>query len=91
VLAAAGRDSECVEVGRLVLRQDPCREDVHRLIMRCQARFGRISDALRQHERCRRARWETLGLEPSAPTQALARSLREPVQRRPAAQLSYLS
>jgi DNA-binding SARP family transcriptional activator len=68
VLAAAGRDSECVEVGRLVLRQDPCREDVHRLIMRCQARFGRTSEALRQYERCRRALHETLGLEPSAPT-----------------------
>ncbi len=89
VLAAAGRDSECVEVGRLVLRQDACREDVHRLIMRCQASFGRTSEALRQYERCRRALRETLGLEPSAPTQALARSLREGVQRLPTAQLSY--
>jgi DNA-binding SARP family transcriptional activator len=89
VLAAAGRDSECVEVGRLVLRQDPCREDVHRLIMRCQARFGRTSEALRQYERCRRALHETLGLKPSAPTQALARSLREGMQRLPTAQLSY--
>jgi DNA-binding SARP family transcriptional activator len=89
VLAAAGRESECVEVGRLVLRQDPCREDVHRLIMRCQARFGRTSEALRQYERCRRALRETLDVEPSAPTQALARSLREGTQRVPAAQLSY--
>jgi DNA-binding SARP family transcriptional activator len=89
VLAAAGRDSECVEVGRLVLRQDPCREDVHRLIMRCQARFGRTSEALRQYDRCRRALRETLGLEPSAPTQALARSLRDGMQRLPTAQLSY--
>jgi DNA-binding SARP family transcriptional activator len=89
VLAAAGRDSDCVEVGRLVLRQDPCREDVHRLIMRCQARFGRTSEALRQYERCRRALRETLGLEPSAPTQALARALREGMQRLPTAQLSY--
>ncbi len=89
VLAAAGREAECVEVGRLVLRQDPCREDVHRLIMRCQARFGRTSEALRQYERCRNALRETLGLEPSAPTQAPARSLRERVQPLPAAQLSY--
>jgi DNA-binding SARP family transcriptional activator len=73
----------------LVLRQDPCREDVHRLIMRCQARFGRTSEALRQYERCRRALRETLGLEPSAPTQALARALREGRQRLPTAQLSY--
>jgi DNA-binding SARP family transcriptional activator len=89
VLAAAGRDSDCVEVGRLVLRQDPCREDVHRLIMRCQARLGRTSEALRQYERCRRALRETLGLEPSAPTQALARALRGGMQRLPTAQLSY--
>jgi DNA-binding SARP family transcriptional activator len=89
VLAAAGRDSDCVEVGRLVLRQDPCREDVHRLIMRCQARFGRTSEALQQYERCRRALRETLGLEPSAPTQALAHALRGGMQRLPTAQLSY--
>jgi len=89
VLSAAGRESECVEVGRLVLRQDPCREDVHRLIMRCQARFGRTSEALRQYERCRRALRETLGLEPSAPTQALARSLGERVQLLPTAELTY--
>ena len=89
VLAAAGRESECVEVGRLLLREDPCREDVHRLIMRCHARFGRTSEALRQYERCRRALRETLGLEPSAPTQALASSLRERVPLLPTAQLSY--
>jgi DNA-binding SARP family transcriptional activator len=89
VLAAAGRESECVEVGRLVLRQDPCREDFHRLIMRCLARFGRTSEALRQYERCRHALREALGVEPSAPTQALARSLREGMQRVPTAQLSY--
>jgi DNA-binding SARP family transcriptional activator len=91
VLDAAGRNAECIEVGRLVLRQDPCREDVHRLIMRCQACFGRTSEALRQYERCRRALRDTLGLEPSAPTQALARSLREPAHLPTTPQLSYSS
>jgi DNA-binding SARP family transcriptional activator len=91
VLDAAGRNAECIEVGRLVLRQDPCREDVHRLIMRCQACFGRTSEALRQYERCRRALRDTLGLEPSAPTQALARSLREPAHLPTTAELSYSS
>jgi hypothetical protein len=82
VLTAAGREAECVEVGRLLLRQDPCREDVHRL-MRCHGRFGRtsppatvgvvmpsgleIGEALRQYERCRRALCETPGLEPARP------------------------
>ena len=89
VLAATGRESECVEVGRLLLREDPCREDVHRLVMRCQARSGRTSEALRQYERCRHALRECLGLEPSAPTQALARSLRDRMQLVPTAQLSY--
>jgi DNA-binding SARP family transcriptional activator len=89
VLAAAGREPECVEVCRLVLRKDSCREDVHRLIMRCQARVGRTSDALRQYELCRRALRDTLGVEPSAPTQALARSLRDRVQPRATTQLSY--
>lgn len=54
-----------------------------------QARFGRTSEALPQYERCRRALRETLDLEPSAPTQALARTLRGGMQRLPTAQLSY--
>jgi two-component SAPR family response regulator len=78
LLAAAGRDAECIEVGQLVLRQDPCREDVHRLVMRCHAHLGGTAQALRQYEVCRRALHETMGVEPSSPTRALARSLRDP-------------
>jgi DNA-binding SARP family transcriptional activator len=66
----------CVAVGQLILQQDPCREDAHRLLMRCYARQGRIHEALRQFELCCRALATSLGSDPSPATVELDRSIR---------------
>ena len=54
-----------------LLGQDPCREDAHRLAMRCYVRIGARAQALRQYELCR----ATLSIEfevlPEASTDAL--------------------
>jgi DNA-binding SARP family transcriptional activator len=66
----------CIAVAQLILQQDPCREDAHRLLMRCYVKQGRIHEALRQFEFCARALATTLGSGPSAATVELHRSIR---------------
>ncbi|MGH3426899.1 MAG: AfsR/SARP family transcriptional regulator, partial [Mycobacteriales bacterium] len=38
---------------RRLLSCDPCREDAHRLVMRCHVRLGERAQALRQYRTCR--------------------------------------
>lgn len=45
-------DAGCLEYARRVLATDPCREDAHRLIMRCHLRRGERAQALRQFRIC---------------------------------------
>lgn len=66
----------CIAVGQLILQQDPCREDAHRLLMRCYAQQGRVHQALRQFEFCARALATTLGSGPSRATTELHHSIR---------------
>lgn len=66
----------CIAVAQLILQQDPCREDAHRLLMRCYAKQGRVHEAIRQFEFCARALATTLGSEPSRATVELHRSIR---------------
>jgi pentatricopeptide repeat protein len=66
----------CIAVAQLILQQDPCREDAHRLLMRCYAQQGRVHEALRQFELCSRAFATTLGGGPSWATVELHRSIR---------------
>jgi DNA-binding SARP family transcriptional activator len=66
----------CTHVAQLILQQDPCREDAHRLLMRCYARQGRTGQALRQYELCRRALRTELGSAPCALTTALYDAVR---------------
>ncbi len=42
----------CLDYARRLLDKDPCREDVHRLIMRCYLRRGERAQALRQYRLC---------------------------------------
>jgi DNA-binding SARP family transcriptional activator len=42
----------CIERAQALLARDPCREDAHRLVMRCQVRLGRRAQALRQFRVC---------------------------------------
>lgn len=65
----------CIAVAQLILQQDPCREDAHRLLMRCYAKQGRVHEALRQFEFCARALATTLGSAPSRTTVELHRSI----------------
>jgi DNA-binding SARP family transcriptional activator len=41
-----------LEYAHALLRNDPCREDAHRLVMRCYVRSGDRSQALRQYRVC---------------------------------------
>jgi DNA-binding SARP family transcriptional activator len=66
----------CIAVAQLILQQDPCREDAHRLLMRCYAQQGRVHEALRQFEFCSRALATTLGSGPSRATVELHHSIR---------------
>ncbi len=75
LLLGQNRVTECVGVAQRILEQDPCREDAHRLLMRCYALQGRAQAILHQHELCRRRLRTTLGCEPSAETTALMRDL----------------
>jgi DNA-binding SARP family transcriptional activator len=55
--------SRCLEYTNQLLVHDPCREDAHRLAMRCYVKQGNRSQALRQYTICKRillAEFETV-------------------------------
>jgi DNA-binding SARP family transcriptional activator len=68
---------DCVRAARLILREDPCREDAHQVLMQCYVRQNRVNQALRQYELCRSALRATLGTSPSAATVRLVEALRQ--------------
>jgi DNA-binding SARP family transcriptional activator len=62
-----------------LLNHDPCREDAHRLAMRCYVRLGMRAQALRQYRTCR----EVLALEFGAPPERSTDELYDLVRRDP--------
>jgi DNA-binding SARP family transcriptional activator len=66
----------CIAVAQLILQQDPCREDAHRLLMRCYARQGRVNEAARQYSLCTRILAANLDSVPSSATVELYRAIR---------------
>ena len=54
-----------------VLHLDPCREDAHRLAMRCYVRLGERAQALRQYRLCERILRTEFDMAPEAATRAL--------------------
>ena len=62
--------NECIASAQRMLEQDPCREDVHRLLMRCYSRQGRGYQVLRQFELCKRVLWAATATAPSPRTTA---------------------
>lgn len=44
--------ADCLECARQILLTDPCREDAHRLAMRCYMRQGQRAQALHQYHLC---------------------------------------
>jgi DNA-binding SARP family transcriptional activator len=47
-----GEYAECLDRALRLLAHDPCREDAHRLVMRCHVRRGERAQALRQYQLC---------------------------------------
>ena len=73
---AASDYAACLDHARRLLAHDPCREDAHRLLMRCYVRHGQRAQALRQYHFCveiLRAEFDTL---PEAGTTALYERIR---------------
>ena len=48
----AGDYGACLDYALRLLAGDPCREDAHRLVMRCYVRRGERAQALRQYRLC---------------------------------------
>jgi len=70
------RVGQCIEVAHLILRQDPSREDAHRLLMRSYAAQGRVGQVDRQFEICRRSLCDALATPPTPATVELYRTVR---------------
>ena len=75
--ATSGPFLETVATATRLLGLDPCREDVHRTLMRLYARAGRRAAALRQHQVCVAALRRELGIAPELETARLYRAILE--------------
>lgn len=74
--AERGDWASCIGATTDMLDVDRCDEDAHRMLMRCQARLGRVNLALRQYHACVEALAKDLSLIPSAETVALFQQIR---------------
>lgn len=61
---------------QLLLQCDPCREDAHRLVMRCDVRLGRRAQALRQYATCVEILRREFTADPEPATRDLYESVR---------------
>lgn len=59
-----------------LLGHDPCREDAHRLAIRCYMRIGERAQALRQYQLCRNILRSEFEAEPEAATTSLYHQVR---------------
>ena len=75
-LAARGRFAEAIQAGLAAVGSEPLRETAHRALIGAHLAQGNAAEALRQHERFRRALSEGLGLEPSPRMAELVAPLR---------------
>ena len=73
---ADGRTDDCIATAHRILEVDPCREDAHRLLMRCYADQGRTYQALRQYELCTRILQATIDASPATDTIRLYDTIR---------------
>ena len=72
----AGEHHEALGHARRLLRHDPCREDAHRLVMRCHVRLGERAQGLRQYRVCRQILQREFGVTPEPSTEALFARIR---------------
>ncbi|MCA1707978.1 MAG: hypothetical protein LC808_33765 [Actinobacteria bacterium] len=68
--------AEALGYARRLLSHDPCREDAHRLVMRCHVRLGERAQALRQYQTCRQLLAAEFGACPEPLTDALNERVR---------------
>ncbi|HWD78163.1 MAG TPA: BTAD domain-containing putative transcriptional regulator, partial [Kribbella sp.] len=68
---AEHRMDDCIATAHRMLDVDPCREDAHRLLMRCYAAQGRTYQAVRQYEFCTRILRATIDASPARDTTVL--------------------
>jgi DNA-binding SARP family transcriptional activator len=71
-----GRYTGCIEVCQHLVTGDSCREDIHRLLMRCYARLNKPHLAVHQYHQCERQLRGELGLKPAEATQKLYEQIR---------------
>ncbi len=64
------------EWAQTLLQCDPCREDAHRLVMRCDVRLGRRAQALRQYATCAEILRREFATDPEPATRELYDSVR---------------
>jgi DNA-binding SARP family transcriptional activator len=72
----AGDYGACLEGALRLLALDPCREDAHRLVMRCYVRRGERAQAMRQFRVCERILRSEFDAPPEAATLALFEQVR---------------
>ena len=75
-LQRTGLPREALEIATRLLGIDPCREDLHRTLMRLYAAAGRRSVALRQYQTCVAVLQRELGISPEPETTNLYRAIR---------------
>jgi DNA-binding SARP family transcriptional activator len=73
---AAGDDASCLAYAQRVLAHDPCREDAHRLVMRCHVWRGERAQALHQYRACVDILRAVFGTMPEPATVALFEQVR---------------
>jgi DNA-binding SARP family transcriptional activator len=73
---AQGDPSTTLSHALQVLKADPCREDAHRLAMRCYVRLGQRAQALRQYRVCQTAVRGEFDTEPEPVTTLLFEQVR---------------
>lgn len=73
--ATAQEWDEVLHWGRRLCREEPLREDVHRLLMQACAGTGNRASAIAQYRLCQRVLATELGVEPMEETQALYHQL----------------
>ena len=72
----AGDLDSCLESALLLLEHDPCREDAHRLVMRCHVLMGERAQAMRQYMLCEQILRTEFDAEPEQATRALFQLVR---------------
>jgi len=73
---ASGHYAACLDCALRLLVTDPCREDAHRLAMRCYVRLGERAQALRQYRVCTEVLRAEFGALPEPATAALFDQIR---------------